>query len=241
MDGYTRVPVCAPCLKSPTPISTEYFCIQCKTPFQNRFPLDDKGQCALCRLGTRGFDAAYCFGAYEGVLRNLIHLLKYDGMKPLSKPLGEYLSRALPLDEPFDAVVPMPLHWRRRFDRGFNQAALLAKEVACRRKIPVLNAVRRVRATKSQIGLSNSKRRLNVRGAFRAGRGKPLAGLRILLIDDVMTTGATASACGSVLKRAGAKSVTLLTLARVDRRYDPTLGLAANNSAAFFQAVGVFQ
>ena len=88
-------------------------------------------------MGARGFDAAYCFGAYEGALRDLIHLLKYDGMKPLSRPLGEYLSCALPLDELFDAVVPMPLHWRRRFDRGFNQAALLAKEVARRRKIPV--------------------------------------------------------------------------------------------------------
>jgi ComF family protein len=171
----------------------------------------------------------------------LIHLLKYDGMKPLSKPLGEYLSRALPIDEPFDAVVPMPLHWRRRFDRGFNQAALLAKEIGRRRKLPVLNAVRRVRATKSQIGLSNSKRRLNVRGAFRSRRGKPLEGLRILLIDDVMTTGATASACGAVLKRAGAKSVTLLTLARVDRRFAATPGPAANGSAALYQAVGALR
>jgi ComF family protein len=145
--------------------------------------------------------------------------LKYDGMKPLARPLGEYLSRALPLDEPFDAIVPMPLHWRRRFDRGFNQAALLAKELARRRKIPVMHAVRRVRATKSQIGLTNSKRRLNMRGAFRARRGRPLEGLRLLLIDDVMTTGATGSACGAALKQAGAKSVTLLTLARVDRRF----------------------
>jgi ComF family protein len=241
LRGYTRVPVCASCLDWPAALLAEYFCVRCKTPFQNRFPLDEQGRCALCRLGARGFDAAYCFGAYEGALRDLIHLLKYDGMKPLSKPLGEYLSLALPLDEPFDAVVPMPLHWRRRFDRGFNQAALLAKEIARRRKIPVLNAVRRVRATKSQIGLSNSKRRLNVRGAFRARRGKPLEGLRILLIDDVMTTGATASACGAVLKRAGAKSVTLLTLARVDRRFDPTQGPAANSSAALYQAVGAFR
>jgi ComF family protein len=216
----------------------EYFCVQCKTPFQNGFPLDEEGRCGLCRSGARGFDAAYCFGSYEGALRDLIHLLKYDG---LAKPLGEFLALALPLDEPFDAVVAMPLHWRRRFDRGFNQSALLAKEIARRRKIPVLNAVRRVRATKSQIGLTNSKRRLNVRGAFRAGRGKPLEGLRILLIDDVMTTGATASACGSALKRAGAKSVTVLTLARVDRRFDTTLRPAADSSAALYQAVGASQ
>ena len=222
LHGYTRVPVCAACLSAPAALSAEYFCSQCKTPFQNRFPLDLEGRCALCRAGARGFDAAYCFGFYEGALRELIHLYKYGGMKPLAKPLGEYLSRALPLDEGFDAVVPMPLHWRRRFERGFNQAALIASQVARRRKIPVLHAVRRVRATRTQTGLTNAKRRDNVSGAFRvgrrAGRGRSLEGLRILLVDDVMTTGATASACGSVLKKAGAKSVTLLTLARVDRR-----------------------
>jgi ComF family protein len=221
LRGYTRVPVCGRCLSAPSALEVEYFCVQCKTPFQNRFPLDLQGRCALCRAGARGFDAAYCFGFYEGELRELIHLLKYDGMKPLARPLGEFLSRALPLDERFDAVVAMPLHWRRRFERGFNQAALLARHVARRRHIPVLNAVRRVRATRTQTGLTNAKRRDNVSGAFRARRGLALKGLRILLVDDVMTTGATGSACGAVLKRAGAKSVTLLTLARVDRRAAP--------------------
>lgn len=231
LHGYTRVPVCAACLSAPTALQADYFCAQCKTPFQNRFPLDLEGRCALCRAGARGFDAAYCFGFYEGPLRDLIHLFKYNGMKPLASPLGEYLSRALPLDEGFDAVVPMPLHWRRRFDRGFNQAALLAAQVARRRKIPLLHAVRRLRATTSQTGLTNARRRDNVAGAFRARRGRPLEGMRILLVDDVMTTGATGSACGAVLKRAGAKSVTLLTLARVDRR-------AAQPSAERYQTMG---
>lgn len=226
--------MCGACLAAPDALLADFFCIQCKTPFLNRFPLDEQGRCALCRSGARGFDAAYCFGSYEGPLRDLIHLLKYGGMKPLARPLGEYLSRALPLDEAFDAAVPMPLHWRRRFDRGFNQSALLAREIGKRRRIPVWNAVRRVRATKSQIGLTNSKRRLNVRGAFRKARlGRPLEGLRLLLIDDVMTTGATASACGAVLKRAGAKSVTLLTLARVDRRL-----AQAPDPAALYRTMG---
>lgn len=228
LHGYTRVPVCAGCLSAPSALSADYFCAQCKTPFQNRFPLDLEGRCALCRSGSRGFDAAYCFGFYEGRLRELIHLFKYGGMKPLAKPLGEFLSRALPLDERFDAVIPMPLHWRRRFERGFNQADLIATQVARRRKIPVLRVVRRVRATSTQTGLTNAKRRQNVNGAFRVRRGRPLEGLRILLVDDVMTTGATASACGSVLKRAGAKSVTLLAVARVDRR-------AAQPSAGQYQ------
>ena len=208
--------MCADCLNKPAAHSAEYFCSQCKTPFANRFPLALEGRCALCRAGARNFDGAYCFGFYEGELRELIHLLKYDGMKPLAARLGDFLSRALPLDEAFDAVVPVPLHWRRRFERGFNQAALLAERIAAKRGIPVRHALRRIRATRTQTGLTNAKRRENVRGAFRARRS--VEGLRILLIDDVMTTGATGSACAAVLKRAGAKSVTLLTAARVDRR-----------------------
>jgi ComF family protein len=139
-------------------------------------------------------------------------------MKPLAVPLGRFLSRALPLDAAFDAVVPVPLHWRRRFERGFNQAALLAAQIARNRHIPSLRPIRRVRATRTQTGLTNAKRRQNVGGAFHARAGRPLEGLRILLVDDVMTTGATGSACALALKRAGAKSVTLLTVARVDRR-----------------------
>jgi ComF family protein len=205
-------------MHAPTAHSAEYYCAQCKTPFLNAFPLDLEGRCPLCRAGARNFEAAYCFGFYEGALRELIHLLKYDGMKPLARPLSEFLWMALPVDERFDAVVAMPLHWRRRFERGFNQSAVLAREVARRRKIPLMNAVRRVKATRSQTGLTNAGRRENVRGAFRVPGGRRLDGKKILLVDDVMTTGATASACASALKRAGAASVTVLTLARVDRR-----------------------
>ena len=218
LRGYTRVPVCARCLKSPAALEAEYFCSQCKTPFQNHFPLDLEGRCALCRSVLRGFDAAYCFGFYEGPLRELIHLLKYDGMKPLARPLGELLSRALPLDEQFDAIVPAPLHWRRRFERGFNQSWLLARELARRRGLPVVNALRRVRATRSQTGLSNARRRENVGGAFRRRRGRPVNGLRLLLVDDVMTTGATAAACAMALRRAGAVEVRVAVWARTPRR-----------------------
>jgi ComF family protein len=216
--GFTRVPVCADCLSSPAPIAAEYFCVTCRTPFQNRFPLDDHGVCRLCRSGARGFDAAYCFGAYEGTLRQLIHLFKYKRMKPLAKELSAQLARALPRDQRFDIVVPMPLHWRRHWQRGFNQSELLARATARRSGIRMVNAVRRTRATATQAGLSNAKRRENVAGAFRVKNRRLVEGRRILLIDDVMTTGATASACALALKRAGAKSVSLLALARVDRR-----------------------
>lgn len=220
LRGYSRIPVCGECLRAPEPLAAEYFCVSCRTPFQNRYPLDDQGRCALCRAGLRGFDSACCFGAYEGALRRLIHLLKYGGMRPLAGRLGDFLMAALPREQRFDAIVPLPLHWRRRWRRGFNQSELLAREVGRRTGIPVRRLARRVRSTPPQAGLGNAARRRNMAGAFRARAAA--SGLRILLVDDVMTTGATGSACALALKRAGARSVTLLTLARVDRRAAPS-------------------
>ena len=203
----------------------EHFCANCHTPFANRFPLSESGLCPLCAGGLRGFDRAYSFGFYDGSLRKLIHLFKYSGMRPLGKRLAGLLCRALPDDgevaASFDAVVPMPLHCRRRWRRGFNQSEILARLVAKSRGIPMIDVVKRVRATATQAGLTNSNRRKNVAGAFRVSRKSQVAGKRILLIDDVMTTGSTATACASAMKRAGASSVTLLTLARVDRRFAP--------------------
>jgi ComF family protein len=209
--------VCRRCIQSPEPLDAEFFCVSCRTPFQNAFPLDTEGRCALCRSGLRGFDAAYSFGAYEGALRQLIHLFKYGKIRTLARPLGSLLARAMPRDESFDAIVPVPLYWRRRLQRGFNQSELLARRIARSTGVPVVRALRRVQATPTQAGLSNSARRSNVAGAFRS---RSLTGQRILLIDDVMTTGSTATACAMALKRAGAKRVALLTVARVDRRME---------------------
>jgi ComF family protein len=185
----------------------------------NAYPLDERGVCSVCRSGLRGFDRATCFGFYEGTLRSLIHLYKYSGMKPLARPLARFLERAIDVDERFDAVAAVPLHWRRKWERGFNQAELLARHVAARRNIPLVNVLRRKRPTQVQASLAMAGRRRNVAGAFILRAGANVSGRRILLIDDVMTTGATASACAMVLKRAGAKSVSLATLARVDRRW----------------------
>lgn len=213
--------MCRSCLKAPEPFSADYFCISCRTPFQNGFPLDSEGRCALCRSGLRGFDAAYCYGSYEEVLRELIHVFKYGKTPTLSAPLTDFLAAALPRDERFDAIVPVPLHWWRRWRRGFNQSELLARGLAKRTGLPVIDALRRVRATAVQASLSNRGRRRNVTGAFAARRAAArLTGKRVLLIDDVMTTGSTAAACAQVLKRAGVERVALLTVARVDRRLD---------------------
>lgn len=216
----SRIPVCKRCLEAPKALGADYFCVDCKTPFLNRFPLDDEGRCSLCRLGLSGFNTVYTFGSYEETLRELIHLFKYQRIRPLARPLGELLARAIPREHRFDLIVPMPLHWTKRWSRSYNQSELLAKEVARRFGLPIAKAVRRVKATNPQAGLSNSKRRLNVRGAFSVrGRAK-IKGLRVLLIDDVLTTGATASACAGALKRAGASHVAVAAVARTDRRLD---------------------
>lgn len=214
-------------MTSPEPLAAEFFCVSCRTPFQNAFPLDAEGRCALCRSGARGFDAAYSFGAYEGVLRQLIHLYKYARIKTLAGPLANLLARAMPLDEPFDAIVPVPLHWLRRWKRGFNQSELLARALSRRTGIPIVKALRRTQATRVQAGLSNHARRRNVTRAFRA---RPVGGKRMLLIDDVMTTGSTAAACALALKRAGAARVGVLTVGRADRRLRG-MGLAGSDAA----------
>jgi ComF family protein len=181
--------------------------------------LDAEGRCGLCRGGLRGFDAAYCYGAYEGVLRELIHLYKYRRIRTLASPLSDFLAAAMPRDERFDAVVAVPLHWFRRWQRGFNQSELLARDIARRTGIALLQVLRRIRATPAQAGLSNHNRRENVASAFRCrGYAQRVAGARILLIDDVMTTGSTAAACARTLKGSGAARVAILTVARADRR-----------------------
>jgi ComF family protein len=206
-------------------------------PFVSPFPLDADGKCALCRLGVSGFDAVYSYGSYEGSLRKLIQLFKYDRVRPLAAHFGKLMAIALPREQRFDLVVPMPLHWRRRWSRGYNQAALLAREISTRWNTPVRSVVRRSRATKPQAGLTNSKRRANVAGAFKMKPGVRLDGMRVLLVDDVLTTGTTASACARVLKRAGARQVTLLAVARTDRRTSVDYEFKASARAASWEGV----
>jgi ComF family protein len=151
----------------------------------------------------------------------LIHLFKYGKVRTLARPLSDLLAAALPRDEKFDAIVPVPLHWWRRLRRGYNQSELLARQIARRTGVPCLHALRRTRPTNVQAGLSNRERRRNVAGAFQPDRAsKALKNRNVLLVDDVMTTGSTGAACAAALKRAGAARVALLTVARVDRRLE---------------------
>ncbi len=177
--------------------------------------------CTVCRVAGFGFVAAVRMGPHEGRLRDAILRMKLSAGEGLAEQMGKVFwevacSRLSALD--VGVVVPVPLHWRKKWQRGFNQSELLAAAVAKRRGVPLLKALRRKRPTAVQASLAIAGRRRNVAGAFVTLPDAELKGKRILLIDDVMTTGATAGACAAALKRGGATSVSLLTLARVDRR-----------------------
>jgi len=160
----------------------------------------------------------YSFGAYEGVLRKLIHLFKYGKVETLAGPLGRLVAQSLPLEERFEVVIAMPMHPWKRWQRGFNQSELLAEPVARRLGLKLNRNLRRSRVTKPQAGLNEAERRENLKDSFVVRRPENIAGKRVLLVDDVFTTGATLRAAAKALKSAGVKRVSAVTLARVDRR-----------------------
>ena len=205
----------------------------CRTPFLDSLALDSNELCEVCRKGEPNFDAIYSFGSYEGTLRSLIHLYKYSKVDALSGPLGDMIVRALPLEVRLDVVLPMPMHWRKQWNRGFNQAELLAQHVAARYGLKPANYLRRSRLTKAQASLSEAERQTNLKNSFCVRKPEQLAGKRVLLVDDVMTTGATLREAAGVLKAAGVKSVTALTLGRVDKsiEFATTASLRALNQA----------
>ncbi|MBV9670287.1 MAG: ComF family protein [Acidobacteriales bacterium] len=183
------------------------------------YPLDEHDLCTVCRESMANFDTAYSFGSYEGPLQKLIHLFKYGKVETLAAPLSRLLWSALPAGgAKADLVIAMPMHWRKKWDRGFNQAELLAKPIAARLGVRLNQSLRRKRHTRAQAGLSERQRQQNLQDAFAVKRRHEIAGKRILLIDDVFTTGASLRAAARTLKLAGAARVEALTLARVDRR-----------------------
>jgi len=156
---------------------------------------------------------------FDDVARALVHALKYGDRLDLAPTMGRWMANAgRELLADTDAIVPVPLHWRRQWARRFNQAALLSEVVSKTSDVPVAHtALKRVKATPQQVGLSQSERALNVQGAFRVPPAAKAAveGRRLILIDDVITTGATVDACARALNRAGAAHVDVLVFARV--------------------------
>ena len=156
---------------------------------------------------------------YDDVARTLVHALKYQDRTDLAPAMGRWMARAgRELLEGADALVPVPLHWRRGWSRRYNQSGALARVIERQTGVKLASeALQRVRPTQQQIGLSRSERASNVQGAFKVAsdRKADIAGRRLVLVDDVLTSGATVDACVRALLRAKAASVDVLVFARV--------------------------
>ena len=181
--------------------------------------------CDACRRAPPPYAFARAVAEYRAGMRLAIHALKYGPRPALAAPLGAFLAEAgarllpAPPGDLVDALVPVPLHPARQAARGFNQAELLAVPCAARWGLPVFRrALRRARPTPPQTALDAAARRQNVAGAFLVARPAQIAGRRLLLVDDVLTTGATAGAAASALLAAGAAQVGVLVVAHVGER-----------------------
>jgi ComF family protein len=202
---------------------------------------DGEPRCGLCRRVEPVFARAVAYGSNEGGLRELIHLLKYAGVRPAANVLGRMLAEAvaeLEAELPADpiALVPVPMHRSKLRQREFNHAELIAK--AAMKLSPVAGplqlfptALERKRKTPSPTALTSHQRRENVRGAFGVTDPEAVKGREVLLVDDVYTTGATVSECARVLGRAGATKVWVATVARTLKASDQQVEFQLPNEA----------
>jgi ComF family protein len=230
----SRLPVCQDCIKSIYPLKGTY-CAVCGEALQpppqfedqqttGETDADGETRCMLCQRTDPPYERAVAHGNYAGELRALIHLLKFQSVRPAAAVLGHMLAETIaPLERVMPvgtiAIVPVPLYHRKRAQRGFNQAETISREALRELKRPkrfelCTGVLLRSRETGSQIGLTRHQRRENLRGAFTVSDPTRIAKRDILLIDDVFTTGTTASECARVLLRAGAARVWVATVAR---------------------------
>ena len=192
------------------------FCQKCSEPFEGSFT--SEFTCANCAHRRIYFDAAVSAYRGRGIVREVIHEFKYGRQIHLRHLVARWLHAAMDderlREDRFDVMVPVPLHVTRLRERGFNQANLLAALLSTRISIPSQAMLERIRYTTTQTALDRSERMENLHNAFRLRKNADVRGLRVLLIDDVLTTGSTLSECARVLKRAGALSVHAATAAR---------------------------
>ncbi len=220
-DEPAHRPFCGACWAA-LPVGLGPGCPVCGEPFPG---LGGTLPCDACRRAPPPYAFARAVAEYRDGMREAIHALKFGGRPVLATPLGRLLAeagaRALPVPpgDWVEGLVPVPLHPARLAERGFNQAELLAAPCAARWRVPLLpHALVRLRATRPQTDLDPAARRANVRDAFRVRRPPAVEGRRVLLVDDVLTTGATVGAAARALRAAGAAAVGVLTLARVALR-----------------------
>lgn len=189
-------------------------CLRCGIPLK----ATDAETCGACLAHPPRLDRIRAAVAYGDISRSIALRLKYGRKTALARTMARYM-RPLVGELPGDCIlVPVPLHRRRLWNRGFNQSVIVAREIGRRTGIPVtVDALRRTRSTPPLKGMGMRQRRRTVAGAFRALDPSRVRGRTVILIDDVMTTGSTANACARVLKRAGAERVDLISWARVIR------------------------
>ncbi len=205
---------CPACLGTLHPISPPR-CEICSHPFDGL--IDGPFVCPNCRGRHFHFVCAVAVMPSRGPVRDLVHRLKYHGASWAARPLAELALAGL--DDPRlsgapDALVPVPLHPLRRRQRGYNQALLIAREIAAHARLPVLDVLLRVRKTQTQTHFNRRERMRNLRGAFRLRAGVDVRDKRLLLVDDVLTTGSTMDECARVLAEAGAGPAHALAVAR---------------------------
>jgi len=208
--------LCPSCWASLKPVSAPY-CATCALPFE--FDASDGDVCGACLKDPPGFDWARSAVSYDDLGRSLVLRLKYAGAAATVPMMTQMMAGALE-NTSADVVIPVPLHPFRMLKRRFNQSQLLAADLAARGGVKLDTfSLQKSRATESQGGLNRRARFRNVQASFRVrdGRQACIEGKNILLVDDVLTTGATASTCAKTLKRAGARSVGLVTFARVGK------------------------
>jgi competence protein ComFC len=207
--------LCAAC-EAKAPRVVPPFCAKCSEPFEGA--ITGAFTCANCAHRTIHFDAAVAAYRSRGIVRQIIHDFKYNRQIYLRHLVARWLGTAM--DDVrlrcrrFDIIVPVPLHPARKRERGFNQASLLAELLSAQISIQCTPLLERVRYTTTQTALDRGERMENLHNAFRLRKNMNVQDLRVLLIDDVLTTGSTLSECARVLKHAGAISVHAATAAR---------------------------
>lgn len=210
--------VCSFCRSRLDASPVPYLCAGCGRPFASPHTLNASPEhlCGSCLKDPPHFDQTLAAGLFEGPLREAVHLYKYRPARSLGRPLASWMTAQVRMISGLDQVMPVPLHRRRLRQRGFNQALLLANVVADAFALRlVYDNLHRVRNTRPQVELSGEERSWNVRDAFRLDRPAEVEGDRILLVDDVFTSGATMNECARILKEAGQEHVIAFTLARI--------------------------
>lgn len=205
--------LCAACRARLVPLPRES-CAVCAGPL-DAFEPPPGYRCGACRERPPAYERLLALWLYRDPLDTVIQALKFNRLDYLGRHLAVALHERLggQLDG-FDGVVPVPLHWWRWITRGYNQAERIAQPLASRLTVPVVEALRRSRPTRAQTSLGRAARATNLRSAFAVPRPGRVRGLRLLLVDDVATTGATLDAAAAALMRAGADSVTAVAAAR---------------------------